>query len=97
MFQAKNFFATGFTFFLFCIITTRKRTNKNHTSYLSDPGQSLDRVDPVATADNSTATSMRVYQTTPAISIDATTTGYSASPAQPHLLFHILQVPRTTG
>jgi hypothetical protein len=48
--------------------------------YLSDPGQSLDRVDPVATADNTTATSMRIFQTAPAISVDATTTGYSANP-----------------
>ena len=42
--------------------------------YLSDPNQALDRVDPVATVDNTTASSYKVYATSPGITIDAVST-----------------------
>jgi hypothetical protein len=48
--------------------------------YLSDPAQALDRTDPVATADNTTASSIRLYQSIPGLSIDATSTNYSSNP-----------------
>lgn len=42
--------------------------------YLSDPNLALDRVDPVATADITTASSYRVYQSSPGVVIDAIST-----------------------
>ena len=42
--------------------------------YLSDPNLALDRVDPVATADNTTASSYKVYATSPGITVDAVST-----------------------
>ena len=42
--------------------------------YLSDPNLALDRVDPVATVDNTTASSYKIYATSPGITIDAVST-----------------------
>jgi hypothetical protein len=88
----KIFLPLLFSFFFFVSSIHVNAQIQTTYLYLSDPGQSLDRVDPVNTADNTTAISTRISQTTPAISIDATTTGYSANPG-----INTFTVSHTTG
>ncbi len=60
--------------------------------YLSDPTQALDRVDPVATADATTAQTGILSSTPPAVVLDATTTNFSANPGST-----TFSVSHTTG
>jgi uncharacterized repeat protein (TIGR01451 family) len=52
---------------------------QNKFLYLSDPGQALDRVDPAATADNSTSSSTAQTPGAATIAVDATSTGSSVN------------------
>ena len=48
--------------------------------YLSDPSQALDRIDPVASADATTATTVNLSSAATDVVIDATSTNFSANP-----------------
>jgi hypothetical protein len=63
-------------FFTFLAISPAVVAQVTHL-YLSDPSQALDRNDPVATADNTTASSYTVYGSAPGVLIDAVSTRVS--------------------
>jgi hypothetical protein len=68
-------------------------TNVFKQLYLSGPSQALDRVDPVATADTTTATTDILSSVVPTVvMIDATSTGFSENPGSTNFY-----VPHTTG
>ena len=77
-----SFFQKSFLLLAFLILSSSivKAQVQIIPLYLSDPAQALDRTDPVATADNTTASSIRLYQSIPGLSIDATSTNYSSNP-----------------
>lgn len=73
------------------------RTNAAYVTtplYLSDPSQALDRIDPVASGDVTTASS-GLLTNMPVVIIDATSTGYSASP--PSTIFTVTHTTGTGG
>ena len=60
--------------------------------YLSDPAQALDRVDPVITGDNTTASTLTFSSSASAIVVDAASNGFSANPGSTSF-----SVSHTTG
>lgn len=68
----------GILLFLFSSTLSAQTVTKQ--LYLSDPSQSLDRIDPVATADATTATSSPLSLNPAGIVAVNTSTGYSANP-----------------
>ncbi len=48
--------------------------------YLSDPSQALDRIDPVATNDATTALTNTISTTAPGVAVDVLTTSYASNP-----------------
>lgn len=64
---------------------------QNKFLYLSDPAQALDRVDPVAAADGTTASTSALTMTTSTVAVDSTSTGSAANP------FTSLTFSHTTG
>lgn len=75
----KKCFVAFFVFLLFSISGSIAQTSVTKYLYLSDPSQALDRVDPVATADNTTASTGRLQAVADGIVAIATTTGQSNS------------------
>lgn len=59
---------------------TAQTSNVFKQLYLSDPNQSLDRVDPVATADATTASTLPISTTPAGVVVDAVSTGFSSNP-----------------
>ncbi len=88
----KTFLTLGLLFFIiFSSSIVNAQIQTTHL-YLSNPGQAIDRTDPVATSDNSTAPSSWLYQTAPGVTVDATSTGYSNNPG-----INTFTVSHTTG
>lgn len=64
---------------------------QNKYLYLSDPAQALDRIDPVAAADGTTASTSALTMTTSTVAVDSTSTGSAVNP------FTSLTFSHTTG
>lgn len=59
---------------------TAQTSNVFKQLYLSDPNQSLDRVDPVATADATSASTLPLSTGSTGVAVDATSTGFWSNP-----------------
>lgn len=77
--KLKNFISGLALVLFFLSINISAQTTVTKYLYLSDPSQALDRIDPVATSDNTTASTGRLQAVADGVVAVATTTGQSNS------------------